>query len=181
MVALNALDGPDIYGTLKVAKKLLDYQYKKWENKNADDVFAILKPSFPESNIFSSPAFSAWAGFVKSTSLDQQATATMLSVLEHVYKDDLSIFFAEGQIEKMKPDVKELHNAIKRKLLKRKSSQLAERPLPKRKRPDSNKRPLPDGESTDLAERPLPKQPRNFDLNKLPSPDGESPDLAERL
>ena len=70
VVALNALDRPTNDGTLEIAKQLLDYQYKEWtsEGKTADDVFNNLMPYLPESNIFSSPAFSAWAGFVKSTS-----------------------------------------------------------------------------------------------------------------
>ena len=146
VVALNALDGLDNQGTLAIAKQLLDYQYKEWnsEGKTADDVFNNLKPYLPESNIFSSPAFSAWSGFVKST----------------------------FSIKEMQPNVEELQEAFKKKLLKRKSPDLPEHPSPNPPiNLDLNKPLSPERESPDSAKRPSPKQPRNFDLNEaLPEP-----------
>ncbi|CAI5708856.1 unnamed protein product [Peronospora farinosa] len=82
---VGALDGAKSFDTKEIAHALLENQYKKWveEKKNADDVFNILELSRTDRDLFNSPAFSAWVGFVRSTSLnDLKATETMLSTFK---------------------------------------------------------------------------------------------------
>ncbi|CAI5701378.1 unnamed protein product [Peronospora effusa] len=87
---LDTLDRAKASSQDKAAEKILEYQYKQWSNKDAKEVFDILELHRSDSNLFKTPAFSAWVGFVSSISSDGlKAFKTILSFLGLDYKDNL--------------------------------------------------------------------------------------------